>query len=67
MTPHTPIGWILFAAMWVAGPVTGYAASSLIASVWSGETVKRRNAITFGLSGSLLAISTLLLMLIVGL
>lgn len=37
MMPMTPGGWILFAAMWLAGPITGYAATSLIASEWSGE------------------------------
>ena len=64
MTPLTPVGWILFAAMWVAGPITGYAASALITAAWERSAVNRRTVTTFTLFGSLLAVTTLLLMLV---
>ncbi|MGU3668206.1 hypothetical protein ACLBX9_28810 [Methylobacterium sp. A49B] len=67
MTPQTTIGWILFVIMWVAGPITGYTSSSLIASVLERKSVKRRDAITFALFGSLLTVSTLVLISVVGL
>ncbi|GJE12473.1 hypothetical protein [Methylobacterium longum] len=67
MTPLTPAGWILFAAMWVAGPITGFTACSLIAAAWEHKAVDRRAARTVGLFGTLLAITTALLMLVGGL
>ena len=67
MTPLTTTGWILFAAMWVAGPVTGYTACVLIASVWERKTLERRKVVTIVLFGGLMAITTALLMLVDGL
>ena len=64
MTPLTPLGWILFATMWLAGPITGYTATSLIAFVWERRKLEMRDVMTLGLFASLLAISTLLLTLI---
>ena len=67
MTPLTTAGWILFAAMWIAGPITGYAASALVTAAWERRAINRRAATTLGLFGSLLAVTTLLLMLVPGL
>ena len=67
MTPLTPIGWILFVAMWVAGPVTGYVACNMIASARERRSAERRDVAIFGVFGGLLAIATTLLMLVDGL
>ena len=67
MTPLTPAGWILFAAMWVAGPVAGYTACGLIASFWERKALERGEMVTIILFGGLLAITTALLMLVDGL
>ncbi|KNY24546.1 hypothetical protein [Methylobacterium sp. ARG-1] len=67
MTPLTPIGWILFAAMWLAGPITGYTGTSLIASAWEHRKLETRGVLTFGFFATLLAISTLLLTFVAGL
>ena len=67
MTPQTPIGWILFAIMWLAGPITGYVACNLIASAFDRRAVKRRDVVNLGIFGSLLTVSTLVLMFILAL
>lgn len=67
MTPLTPVGLILFAAMWVSGPITGYTACGLIASIWERKTVGRREVVTIVLFGGLMATTTGLLMLVDGL
>ena len=67
MTPFTSVGWALFAVMWVTGPITGYAASCLIACAWSRKAFDRRTAATAGISSGLLVIATTVLMLVPGL
>ncbi|XYD11974.1 hypothetical protein R1A27_33010 (plasmid) [Methylobacterium sp. NMS12] len=67
MTPLTLVGWILFAAMWLAGPITGYTAARLTAYALEWRKLETRGALILGLSGSLLAISTLLLTFVAGL
>ncbi len=53
----------MFATMWLAGPITGYTATSLIAFVWERRKLEMRDVMILGLFESLLAISTLLLTL----
>lgn len=67
MSALTPAGWILYAAMWVDGPVAGYTASRLIASAWEGKTVERNEVVTVGLFGGLLVIAVLMLLFAEGL
>jgi hypothetical protein len=67
LTPQTPAGWILFAAMWAAGPITGVTASNLITFAWERKTVDRGDVMTVSLFGGLLAIATLMLMFVDGL
>ena len=56
------MGWILFATMWVAGPITGYAAFSLISFAWERRAAERRKVVTIGLFGGLLEATTLLML-----
>ena len=67
MTPLTPIGWILFVAMWVAGPVTGFVGSSLVNCAWERRPAARRDVLAACLFGGLMAVATTLLMLVDGL
>jgi hypothetical protein len=66
MTPQTPTGWILFAVMWLSGPITGYAASSLITSVWARERIRKADALIVAIFGTLTLISTSLLVFVEG-
>lgn len=67
MIPQTITGWILFAAMWLAGPITGYLACSLVSAAWEREPIGRREAIAFGAFGGLMLVSTLTLVFVQGL
>ena len=63
----TKPGQSQFAAMWVAGPITGFTVSGLITAAWERKAIDRRAATTAALFGGLLAIATALLMLVDGL
>lgn len=64
MTPSTITGWILFATMWVAGPITGYTVSALITAILERKAISQRAVMTASMFGSLLVITTTLLMLV---
>lgn len=67
MTPQTLTGWILFAALWLSGPITGYAALNLAAARWERESMKRRDVLAASILAPLLLVSALLLMFVDGL
>lgn len=67
MNRQTPTGWILFAAMWLSGPIAGYSACNLIAILQERRAVERRDSFAFGVSGSLMLVSTLALVFVQGL
>ena len=62
MSPLPPAGWILYAALWVAGPITGYTAARLIVTAWERQPLERNDVMTAGLFGGLFAIAATLLM-----
>lgn len=67
MTPQTSTGWILFAALWLAGPIAGYVALNLAAARWEHEAVKRRDVLAASILGPVLLVAALLLMFVDGL
>jgi hypothetical protein len=61
VTPQTTIGWILFAVMWLSGPIAGYAASELVATAWAREPIQKRDLLAVSISAASLVIAALLL------
>jgi hypothetical protein len=64
VTPQTTTGWILFAAMWFAGPIAGYAASDLLAAVSAREPINRQDVLAAVIGGAMLMVATLLLIFV---
>lgn len=57
----------MFAALWLTGPITAYAALNLAAARWEHEAVKRRDVLAASILGPLLLVAALLLMFVDGL
>jgi hypothetical protein len=64
--PQTLTGWILYAAVVVAGAGGGYSAARVVMTVSDGREIDRRDVVAAVTFGSMLIVSGVLLLLVEG-